>query len=964
MAMNSTKKILYSVTALIIVSGVAFLFSQRDTLLGSFTAMTVPSTRTDMNVLINTTSIEDAATYAATEDTNAQTAAAAAGTDASDAADAWTANDRSALSSAQSAATSDGNDAKTAADNAANYVDQAQAFYDADYSTWQTAKDTVSADEVSKSLLYSSYAATQYSTDITHQKWDYALWMAWTFDISCIVDSSYSSGYSCTGTYSGDAANIAYSEFNSCISEDTYNISSGGDEGTTTLKSQDCYSQFEDRVNYYLGIYSHDLDYLESLNSGTHTSDFNWSDNATDAFDRMNRELSIFNYEFSHYKSDYDTKTASSTTAYNSYMADRSTYVNDSAIADNLKAVVDSDAVVLNTALASADDAASYASQGLSSKNLADSYQFLSCTSLTLNPGSYEMASTDTGAAFDLTASISTGDTTSAYKFSLQNLMTFSLSEFSVDTSITGIINAYPVTTYTAQTKWFGTLVFKSNDASTAAEGSFKIGPKTGNPLELSKTDTTDTTVAFSGGAAGDTIRVYVKNEQDSCSQSFAITQAAAVTPAGITLTESGTTAVTEGSTTTDSYTIALNAAPTADVTVTVTPDAQITVTPSTLTFTTGNWATAQTVTVTAVNDTTVEGTHSGVIKHTVTSTDTAYNGLSLSSVTATVTDNDTAGATITESSSSTAVTEGSTATDSYTVALNTAPTADVTITVTPDAQITVSPSTLTFTTSNWATAQTVTITAVNDTTVEGTHSGVIKHTVASTDTNYSGLALSSVTATITDNDTSTASNSVSTSSSCGTYLPFIDVATDNFAYNYINQLYCTGVVQGRSTTLFVPDGANGNVTYAELVKMIDIALLKKTSSDGSNLTVSFSNVHTDDWFRNYWAIAEDARVVRNYDSFAYTIDPNENIPREVVALYVARALGATATNFTAPFSDVTDLTDPYAYAIYALSHLSVTVDGVSTTVITGVDSTHFNPTDFISRSEAATIVYRASLSL
>jgi hypothetical protein len=196
--------------------------------------------------------------------------------------------------------------------------------------------------------------------------------------------------------------------------------------------------------------------------------------------------------------------------------------------------------------------------------------------------------------------------------------------------------------------------------------------------------------------------------------------------------------------------------------------------------------------------------------------------------------------------------------------------------------------------------------------------------------------------------------------------LPFIDVADDYYAYNYINQLYCHGVIIGRSTTLFVPDGTNGNVSYAELVKMIDIALLEKTDSDGEDLPVSFSNVHSDDWFRNYWAVAEEARVVRSYDAFAYSIDPNASIPREVAALYVARALGATATDFTAPFSDVTDLTDPYAYAIYALSNSYVIDDqnnDVSTPIITGVDETHFNPDDFILRSEAAALIYRASLS-
>jgi hypothetical protein len=97
-------------------------------------------------------------------------------------------------------------------------------------------------------------------------------------------------------------------------------------------------------------------------------------------------------------------------------------------------------------------------------------------------------------------------------------------------------------------------------------------------------------------------------------------------------------------------------------------------------------------------------------------------------------------------------VTEGG-VTDTYTVVLNTAPTANVTITINPGTQVTVAPATLTFTSANWNTAQTVTVTAVDDAVVEGPHSGTITHTSASTDAAYNAIAIGSVTASITDND-------------------------------------------------------------------------------------------------------------------------------------------------------------------------------------------------------------------
>ncbi|MBW4643463.1 MAG: ExeM/NucH family extracellular endonuclease [Goleter apudmare HA4340-LM2] len=111
-------------------------------------------------------------------------------------------------------------------------------------------------------------------------------------------------------------------------------------------------------------------------------------------------------------------------------------------------------------------------------------------------------------------------------------------------------------------------------------------------------------------------------------------------------------------------------------------------------------------------------------------------------------------GVTITQSGGSTNVTEGG-ATDTYTIVLNTRPTTDVTVTITPDSQTTTSATTLTFTLANWNIPQTVTVTAVDDVLVEGTHNSVITHAVSSNDTNYNGINIDSVTATITDNDVS-----------------------------------------------------------------------------------------------------------------------------------------------------------------------------------------------------------------
>jgi hypothetical protein len=110
---------------------------------------------------------------------------------------------------------------------------------------------------------------------------------------------------------------------------------------------------------------------------------------------------------------------------------------------------------------------------------------------------------------------------------------------------------------------------------------------------------------------------------------------------AGVTIDVGDGVTVAEGSTT-DTYTIVLTAQPGASVTVTPHPDAQVTVSPTSVSFTTANWDTPRTITVSAVSDGIDEAdVHSGIITHATTSSDGAFNGLGVATVTADVVDSD-----------------------------------------------------------------------------------------------------------------------------------------------------------------------------------------------------------------------------------------------------------------------------------------------------------------------------------
>lgn len=242
----------------------------------------------------------------------------------------------------------------------------------------------------------------------------------------------------------------------------------------------------------------------------------------------------------------------------------------------------------------------------------------------------------------------------------------------------------------------------------------------------------------------------------------------------GISLVESGgTTANTEGSTTQDSFTVALSKQPTANVNVNVWGDQTLfsksgtpTLTSVVMNFTPANWSTPQTVNVLAFNDLLPELRHLGKI-HTAITPDSAaeYVALpaeSLPKIDHIITDNDNnvAGNVVrlVESSSFTSVTESSTS-DTFTVVLSQQPTAPVTITFTPDSQLAVTPTSVTFVPGTtgpgiFSATQTITVRAVDDSLLEPIlHWGVITSSAVSEDPVFNGVSITPLISTVYDND-------------------------------------------------------------------------------------------------------------------------------------------------------------------------------------------------------------------
>jgi hypothetical protein len=220
-----------------------------------------------------------------------------------------------------------------------------------------------------------------------------------------------------------------------------------------------------------------------------------------------------------------------------------------------------------------------------------------------------------------------------------------------------------------------------------------------------------------------------------------------------IVVTPTNSSTVVSESGTTDTFDVTLTQAPiggtvTVDLTETMAGD-EFNISPTQVTFPAGT-NTPKTITVTPVDDDFVDGAQLGQV--TLTASGPGYAGVTATEA-VTINDDDVAGVTIVESGDVTAVTEGDSG-DTYTVVLNAKPTSNVIVdTDYNTAELTVSPGSLTFTSSNWDTPQTVTVTANEDGIDELVEMHTITHTVTSSDPAFDGVSAADVDVTVGDAD-------------------------------------------------------------------------------------------------------------------------------------------------------------------------------------------------------------------
>ena len=418
---------------------------------------------------------------------------------------------------------------------------------------------------------------------------------------------------------------------------------------------------------------------------------------------------------------------------------------------------------------------------------------------------------------------------------------------------------------------------------------------------------------------------------------------------AGFTISESSLTPAENGGT--DTFTVKLNGKPSSDVTIGVTSDttSEGTVSPSSLTFTTENFNSTQTVTVTGVNDDVdADNLSYNIVLAAASSSDGNFNGLNPDDVSVTNTDDDTAGITIAESSGSTVTTEAG-GTDTFTVVLDSEPTANVSIGVTSNdtGEGTVSASSLTFTSANWDSAQTITVTGVNDDLDDGdiAYSAVLA-AATSSDGNYNGINPSDVSVTNEDNDTSgitpsAISGNTTEAGGTATFTVVLDAEpTANVVIGVSSDDTGEGTVSDSSLTF---TSANWDSTQTITVTGVDDSiddgdiaysalLAAATSSDGNYNGINPSDVsvtNEDDDTAGYTISSISGDTSELGATATFTVKLNS----EPTANVVVTASSADTTEGTVPNSNSYALT--FTNANWN-DNQTVTVTGVSDEIVDG----------------------------
>lgn len=416
---------------------------------------------------------------------------------------------------------------------------------------------------------------------------------------------------------------------------------------------------------------------------------------------------------------------------------------------------------------------------------------------------------------------------------------------------------------------------------------------------------------------------------------------------AGVTVTPSSGLEVSEMGDTA-SFVITLNSQPTASVLIPLssTDTTEGTVAPPTVSFTPATWNTPRTVTITGVNDAISDGNQMFTITTgAVVSGDSDYVGIDPTDVSVTNIDDDSPSIIVTPTTIATSEGGGFT---SFTIRLGSMPTAGVTVPImsSDTTEATVSPSSISFNTFNYATPQVVTVMPVDDLFSDGNQPfTIVLGLPTTTDVTYAAINPTDVTGTNADNESTgivVSPNSGLVTTEGGAMTSFtvrlLSVPTANVTIGVSSSDLTEGTVSPATLTFTTLNGTNPlTVTVTGVNDMLadgdqaySIVLATAVSADGAYNGLDPSDVsvtNTDNDVPNFLVTPLTVQTAETGTTAMISVSLTAG-PSSDVVLGVSSSNTAEAT--------VSPATLTFTPGDFAAAHV-VTVTGVNDAIIDGI---------------------------
>ena len=178
--------------------------------------------------------------------------------------------------------------------------------------------------------------------------------------------------------------------------------------------------------------------------------------------------------------------------------------------------------------------------------------------------------------------------------------------------------------------------------------------------------------------------------------------------------------------------------------------------------------------------------------------------------------------------------------------------------------------------------------------------------------------------------------------------LPFSDVDSKEWYYDYVKTVYEEGIMVGKTPNGFCPDD---NMTRAEIVTIFYRLAERFETGLGANL--SFTDTKKDDWYADYLGWAVSAEIVCGYPNGEYR--PNNPITRQELAKLIVEFLKYVIANIESE-ALVDSFKDAGKFEDWAVGYIESLRE---TGLMGGDENGNFNPDKTASRAEVSTVIVR-----